>query len=188
MKHSLVGQFIDFDVFDAGLSWKERRALIEDAFPMLDQVDWQSLFREDTGLLGRIVNDIIRVDASSSVEKPRRGKRPNVGQEQAGVSLAQFQGMDYSMLPFMEAVNVLRGSLSVRGLASKVKLNKSRVQRLLEGNLEPSMTDMQAIAQAFGRDPGYFLEWRKNMLLGALDQMMSRYPESSVTQYLKVKR
>lgn len=160
--------------------WIERSELIKDKFPSTARLDWYEVFRQDPAILGKIVNDIIKLDQARS-GKP--GKRPSLEEADAQDKLRKLQDEDYSEYEFQQAFKALVGKRSIRMLARKLDLEKSYVHRLLQGKIDPPVAVLEQIARAFNKHPSYFLEYRINYVLAMLNHQLVRAPESSIVFY-----
>lgn len=168
---------------------KKKRTWVFDPeeVPEIEDVDWGQLFSVDPGILGDVINDVIRV-VHSSKEKNRRGKRSNVKRSVAKNNLEKIQNIDFSNEEFIVSVRYLKLDRSIRCFARKVGLNTSKVQRLLEGKVEPTAKELEQIAEAFDKHPSYFLEYRIAYVVSAMSSLMKTYPESSIVQYVKLSK
>lgn len=176
----------DLSVFHSKkMPWSERLKLINATFPTTVQLDWKKLFDADTGLLGDLVNDIIKADQAVP---GRPGKRAAVEPAIAKKRLRVMMGEDYSHDPFPVAFRLLAGDRSIRNIASKVALDRNLVYRLLKGDMEADAYMMETISKAFGRDPSYFVEYRVAWIVGLLAMRLEGAPEASVHFYRKLKR
>lgn len=165
----------DLTVFEGlpKMSWGDRKKLISEQFPSVDQLDWIEAFK-DVELFGRLLRDILKFDQS---EPGRSGPRPVLDRKVAEKRLRQFKRADYSELPFREALAVLAGSRSIRHVAQKTGVDRNTIQRLLAGQKEPSLYLMEQIAKGFGKEASYFLEYRTAFVLAALESRMMNSPE-----------
>jgi predicted transcriptional regulator len=68
----------------------------------------------------------------------------------------------------------------VTTLARKVGLSRSQVFRLLKGVCEPTGWEMEQVARAFKKAPGYFAEYRKAVVVAALAMKLEANPEATV--------
>lgn len=170
------------------MPWAERVKMIEDYWPSVKRLDWDKAFRQDPTLLGRILNDIIKMEAATPGQP---GKRPNVSREETEKHLRRLTGEDYTIHPFNEALRYLRkdkwgNDKSVRHLARKFGMNRDYTWRLLTGKRVPTVDDMERVAAAFDKHPSYFVEYRVAYLVGFLYDRMTANPEASVLQYRRV--
>lgn len=165
------------------IPWGERSKLIQKHFPRTAELDWFEVFYEDPAVLGRIINDIIKLDGERT-GKP--GKRPTLDLDIAEEKLRQLCGEDYTSLEFKDAFRVLCGKLSIRGVANKTGLDKSYVHRLLSGNAVPTVEAIEAIAKAFKKHPSYFVEYRIGYIVAVIANKLEQIPETSIHFYKKL--
>lgn len=165
------------------IPWDNRVEMIKKEFPTVVNLDWHKVFREDTGILGHLLNDIMKVDLA---EPGKPGKRPSIDPKRASERFRQIAGDDFTMLPFTEAFHVLIGDRSIRNVAAKTGLDRNAVYRLMKGG-SPTATEMEKVAVAFKKEPGYFVEYRLSYLFGILYRKMETAPEATVGFYRKVK-
>ena len=178
----------DLGVFAADMPWQERVELIHKVFPSTVQLDWNRAFEQDSGLFGRILNDILKADQATP---GRPGKRPALNQEEAKRKWREIVGddsVDYTMLPFHRAFkNLVGDKYSIRHLARKCNLDKSMIHNLLRGDKAPTPEIMEKIAVGFKISPSYFLEYRVAYVLGVMFYKLTSMPESSVVFYNKIR-
>lgn len=165
-------------------SWETREKLIRDTFPSIDQLDWDKAFKNDIELLGWLVRDYLKYDQA---EVGRPGPRPALDVKKSGDRFVQFMGEDYSLESFSQTLDVLKGKLSIRGLAAKTGLDYNQIYRLLNGRIDPDVYSMQKIAAAFGKHPSYFLEYRVLYAAQAVANQLFQWPEASVNVYRKIR-
>ncbi len=178
----------DLSVFDAAnaeakkpkgkkLSWEKRVKLIESQFPNVLTLDWRKAFDKDIELFAWIMQDILKADGAPV---GRSGPRPAVDYRTGAVRLRQLMGQDYSVEPFKEAFRILTGGASLTAVARKTQLVRANVYLLLKGAREPSAYEMEAVAKAYSKPPGYFVEYRRGLLLAAIADKLDRYPDATV--------
>lgn len=163
--------------------WPEKAALIKEAYPLSENLNWHSVFTEDPAILGIIINDILKLDQSRA-GKP--GKRPSLTEDSTADKLRKIQNVDYAEEPFLKSFRNLCGARSVRAVAAKVSMDKSYVHRLMSGTAVPTHEGLKDIAVGFGKEPSYFLEYRIQTILDILGKKLSDSPESSVVFYKKI--
>ena len=173
----------DLSVFDEKMPWQERYEIIKKTFPNVETLDWNKVFRTDPAIMGRIVNDVLKIDQA---EPGRPGKRPALDVGVAEERLHQIRGEDYTILPFAEALRNARAGKSIRSLAHYSGLPKSTVHRLADGDTRPSLEQIEAIAKGVRKAPSYFLEYRIAFVLSAMVELFSQSPESTIVQYEKL--
>lgn len=178
---------INLDVFkeanQAKISWSTRAKLIDEQFPFTAKMDWYQIFREDPTILGKILNDLIKLEGERT-GKP--GKRPTLDLDIAEVKLRQMRGEDYTEYVFKDSLRILAGKLSVRGIANRTGLDKSYVHRLLTGNAIPTVEVLETVAKAFKKKPSYFLEYRIGYILAVTYYNLENNPEVSINWYNKI--
>ena len=174
----------DLSVFDNNKdkNWDEKVDLIYSEFPKIDDLDWVELFTQDVVLFGTVINDIIKVSIS---EKGRPGKRSTVSQERAGSDLRVLQNDDYSNDTFPITFKRLKRSTTYQAIAFRAKLDKMTIHRYASGKKNPTKEHLEQIAEAFHKDPSYFLEWRILVLRDHLIEDYLNNPEKSVVDYNK---
>lgn len=174
----------DLAVGKATVTKAERMAMVHQQFPAVDKLDWERAFDEDYGLLGKLIRDVLRLDVP---EPGKSGPRPVLDLEDGTAALHRLLRDDYGTLPFAEMLEVLRGKLSLRGLANKTGISKTQIARLLDGEVQPTVPEMMSVAGAFKKDPSYFLEWRAAAVASAIVLRLSRVPEASISAYRQIK-
>lgn len=165
--------------------WQDRLARLREDLPHLVDSEWRDRLRGDTQLLGRLLHDVLKVDMRPS---NRPGPRPAVSEEEGAARLRQLLGEDYTDLPFTEAFSLLTGreNGTLRGIAARTGLSKSRVDRLRRGLEKPDSYELTVIAQAYGKDPSWFREWREMAVAALLVDTLSRQPEATTAMYRKL--
>lgn len=125
-------------------------------------------------LMGSILRDCLRLQA---VSRRGRDSMPEFGE---GVDqLTAMFGLAYDVRPFMAAFRELAGGAANNTVARKVGISKDRVQRLRSGKAMPTMAELETIATAYGRQPTWFADYRRMLILSAVSQAMSENPERS---------
>lgn len=165
------------------MPWAERVKMIERFWPSTKRLDWAKAFRQDPPLMGRILNDMIKMEAATPGQP---GKRPNVSRAETEKHLRRLTGEDYTIHSFPEAVGFLRRGRSVRHLARKFDMPRDHTWKLLTGKKVPSVDDMEKVAAAFDKHPSYFVEYRVAFLVGYVYDQMTVNPEASVLHYRRV--
>lgn len=163
--------------------WHERVEMVHKQFPSVARLDWYKVFREDPSVLGRLINDILKVDAA---QPGKPGKRPAVVSGEGHNRLRQLAGEDFSSYAFTDAFKILCGERSIRSIAAKTGLDRNHVHRLLNGAI-PTAPVMEQIARAFKKEPGFFAEYRLAYLFAVMHHKLDSFPESTIGFYRKVK-
>lgn len=165
------------------MGWAERSRLIRLQFGVVAKPEWSATFRTDIDLFGRVLRDILKADQATP---GRDGPRPGLDYERGVETLRQLLGQDYSMLPFAASFRLLAGKTALTALARKTGISRSRVHRLLSGQDEPTVDDMQSIANAFGKDASWFSEYRSAFITAALYDRLVSSPETNIGLYQRL--
>lgn len=165
--------------------WEERYRMVEEQFPSVAKLDWNKVFAADPVIFGRIINDIIKADTSTP---GKAGKRPSLDTEVADAGWTRLRNEDYAVEPFVQVFNKMKEHRSISTLANKTGLNRSYVFKLLHGEVNPSVYDMQQIAKAFGKLPSFFYEYRVAYLCSLICTQMDKHPEASIVYYTKTQK
>ena len=185
MPHPELDFFADLNAATPKVSRSERQALIREHFPSVEQLDWARAFTADVALMGRLIRDILKLNAA---EPGRPGPRASVEYRDGVSALRQLIGDDYCHEPLARALAMLRGDRSLRALSVKIGCSKSQVVRLLAGEVDPTPVQMQRTATAFGKHPSFFLEWRAGAVAAAIGRQLADSPEASVVAYRQLMR
>lgn len=175
--------FQDLNEEQGKVVWERRYEIVKDTFPDTVLMDWHTVFEDDPKILGTIINDIIK---ASTASPKRPGKRGAVDKQVALDQLRQLTGDDYTIERFAIALRTLKGDLSIRALAAKVGLHRSQIEKLLAGDIEPDLKALVRVAEAYGKRPDYFLEYRIRWILALLVRRLEVSPESSIVTYRKL--
>lgn len=159
------------------VAWEARAENIRDEFPSVSQLDWEKALERDIDLFGRVLEDILKLEQATP---GRPGPRPSLDMNSAIRRMQQLLGHDFSLEAFPEALRILSNGRSIRVLARYVDLDYSQVYRLLRGRIQPDGYEMRMCAEAFGKHPSYFVEWRILYIVGALVRRLEWSPEASV--------
>lgn len=165
------------------IPWDQRVQIIKRRFPAIDRLNWDAAFKQDPTLFGRVINDILKVDAA---EPGKPGKRPAIDPKDAEQRLRQLLGEDFTTLPFAEAFSVLCAERSIRSIANKTDLNRNTVHYLKQGGT-PSAEAMEKVAKAFKKKPEFFLEYRLSYITAVLYTRLDNNPESTINLYRRVR-
>lgn len=167
------------------IPWSRRLPVIHQQFPSTKDLDWAAAFRRDHELWVRVMTDIIRADQA---EPGRDGPRRKALDLDRGLqTIRRMMGQDYSLMPFADAFTVLSRGFSLTHLARKTGISRSIVHRLLRGEEEPSADEMEAVADAFGKHPSFFAEYRAAYVTAMVHERMEDNPEASIAIYRKMR-
>lgn len=164
------------------MPWSGRREVIDRIFPSVERLDWKKAFDGDIELLGRLLRDILKLD-SAIPGKP--GPRVVMDFPEGIARLRQLMGEDFSVLAFAQAFDALAAPRSLRHLEYRTGIGRNRLNKLLRGHT-PTGPEMEQIAQAFGKHPSYFVEWRAGYVLAAIQRKLAEAPESTVGFYRRI--
>lgn len=179
---------VDDAPFRQKLSGQERRRLLAEKFPSTQGLDWREVFDNDTDLLGHLLRDILKLDMAVPGQA---GRRPSLDEKEATPSFDKMMGRDYcdrpySLLGFAKTLRLLMGTRSLSTLETKVGIDRTRLFRLLRGTAVPSCTDMERVAEAFGKKPSFFFEFRVLTIANAIHNELTDDPEVTVRVYEKL--
>lgn len=155
------------------VDWDAKALELSGDFPLVTEAGFLAKLRNPE-LMGPILRDLLRLQAVS-----RRGKTamPELGE---GVDqLTAMFGLAYDVRPFAVAFAALASPAANNTVARKVGLSKDRVQRLRAGTLAPTMDEIESIALAYGRQPTWFADYRRMLILRAVSQVLADSPERS---------
>lgn len=184
MARAEVAFFAELNSLTPRVPRSERMSLIKQQFASVD-LDWDRAFSDDVALMGRLIGDILKLEAA---EPGKPGPRSSIEYAEGIDALRRLIGDDYSMHPFPEAIRLLRAGRSLRALSLKLDISKSQLVRLLDGVIQPTPDEMQRAAKAFGKHPSYFLEWRTMAVAEAIRRQLIELPEASVAAYRQLVR
>lgn len=165
-------------------NWTETTQRIYKEVPEIQKIDWTKVFNNDPTTLGHMINDIVKLAIS---EKGRPGKRSASSANDIKLDLAKLNGSDYAEVPFEEAMAYQMSMRSVRQVAATSGMSKSVIHRLSTGESEPTPQQLELLAKAFKKDPGYFVEYRAAFICSILYEMLTSNPDSSKVHYEKLK-
>lgn len=169
----------------AARDWNAAVGQVHSDIPGISELDWEGLFKADPKILGSVINDIIKVSVS---KKGRPGKRSVDSEGQITQDLGQLRNDDYSILPFIEVMQILMRGRSIRQVANASGLDKMVVHRLMSGKGQPPTAEhMEALAKAFKKSPTHFAEYRAMYICNVLYEVLVDNGESSVVFLNKIK-
>ncbi len=132
---------------------------------------WQHL--DDLDVFGAILQDVLRHWGRSPGQGRGKQSAPQVADSEE--LMARLVELDrLGRQPFHMELREMAGSLSSAEVARRSGLSKTRCWNLLQGYIKPTMSDMEATARAFGRDPWHFIEYRARWLTDRIhDQLLA---------------
>lgn len=162
---------------------QKRLDTVKSQFPRTESFDWRKAFDKDLDLFARIMRDVLKVDQAVP---GRPGPRPGLDYERGVKSLRQMMGQDYSTLDFASTFEFLVGDRSLSHTAAKTGLSRSQVHRLLRGEVDPDIYEIEQVAEAFGKHPSFFAEYRAAFVVAALSERLMSAPESTIGFYRRI--
>lgn len=162
---------------------ERRYEIIREQFPSVVDLDWKAAFDRSPELWHRILNAIGQL---GQITGGRSGPRPEPDVDRAIVDLRRLMGEEYATLPFHVVFTILADRRSLTQLGRKVGMDRMRVLRLKRNDRPPNIWEMEQIADAFGKHPSFFMEYRTAMIAGAIISRVEASPETSVHVYRKL--
>lgn len=164
--------------------WDQRLRLIEQEFPGALHTDFNVVLR-DNDIFARVLKDILKVD---QIEPGRAGPRPNLDYERGIQTWREMTGQDFSDQPFHEAFQQISRGDSFTIIARKTHISRSRVYKLWQGWIGPTVDDLRTVADAYGKKPAFFAEYRAEYILAAITARLTKETEMTIPLYLKLVR
>lgn len=175
-------------------AWDDRYKRIQAQYPSTrPDFAWDEAL-QSAELLGRLLHDL----ANIGWERPtRRGQRSRIDPEEGMVRIAAVleggprlsaleadRAGEATTSAFPEALRELaaEANLTISGVANLegITLSRTEIHRLMRGERAPTGFDMEQIADAFGKAPTYFHEYRVSLLAEAVVAHLEDAPELSV--------
>jgi len=163
--------------------WEAKVETIAKLYPKSVALDWSEVFGQDPAILGRVINDVIKLD-QRRVGRP--GKRPSLAPNLTAQKLKELQGEDHTNLPFPEALKILTMGTPIKDVLGRLHVSRSHLYNVFERKSLPSLDIIEQAAIAFGKHPSYFLEYRVAYIVGILQSKLTSVPESSIVFYRKL--
>ena len=162
--------------------WEQNLEKVKKEYPSTNNSDWMRAIQLDRDVFTDVLGDVLKTKGKRS--KP--GKRPVLDRAVAHEELLKLSGQSYSELPFQQSFKALTYGRSIRSIAAKTEIQKDHVHRLLKGTVKPTFEVMEKIAEAFSKDPSYFIEYRVSYVLLMMDSYLSNNPESATIWFRKL--
>lgn len=171
-----------------GANWEDRLVVIRDHFPSTNDhdLDWAQAFSADwPDLMGRVVKDLLKISMKGG--KGRSGPRKAPDYDAGMQELRELFGLDYSTLEFDESLRALAFDETPEDVAERTGLELKQIKLLLDGKERPSLWEMMRIAEAYGKRPGYFADYRTLFIASAIAEELDRNPEWSMAIYQRMR-
>lgn len=150
------------------------------AHPVSDSPDtWTVAFRARPDAMHALLADFIK---QAHAQPGRIGQRPMPREEQVDLD-GLLYGEDNER-PLVEVLPPLIKT-SVQRFAAKVHMSRTQCMRLLKGDYSPTVAEMRLIAEAVGKPPTFFIEYRTAMVIQALVQLFHERPGVATALYRK---
>lgn len=176
------------------VNWTDRLNMLRTHFPESDGLSWQRALR-DNEVFSRVVRDILKAQqhrGRPEEEQSLAGRRPNLTVPSGMQAWRELTGEDYATVPFVEAFRNLTTDRSTGKahtlslIARKTNISRSRVHRLMRGEDQPDLPDMEMIATGYGRKPSYFAEYRAATIAAVITERLGASPEMSASLYQQI--
>jgi DNA-binding phage protein len=152
--------------------WDKKIHKLRDAYPEIKGINWSKILGTEPEVFRSIVGGV-----------GKNGSNKTGTHSESNQKFAQIFNDDYSELPFIEALNVLWADRSLSDMVVKTGVSRQIIYDMKRGKRHPSFEEMAQIAEAFDRDPSFFLEYRIGKVLAAIDTFLVRSPETASSWY-----
>jgi len=148
--------------------------------------EWVTFFSGPAGVqaMGKILYDIydeVRSAEERDAGQRRIGRRPG----RPAVPLDEVMGVvlppEFTLEPLPTALARLMAGRSQRQFAYRVPITQSHLCRILSGQREPNLDQLEALAHAAGVQPWYFAEWRAKYIGALMTEVLLTSPHLSIT-------
>lgn len=167
--------------------WSTRMDMIREEFPSV-QANGHDLVKDEKFVAG-VLQDILKIGFVAPEGERRTGPRPSLAgmsREEKAQAWRELLGVEYSDMPFSETMQYLVGDESLSRVARKCSISRSRVHRLVRGDELPTVDDIRMVAEAYGKRPAYFLEYRMEYVLAAVASRLNEAPGIATTAYRRL--
>lgn len=150
---------------------------VRKSFSEVGSADWASILRENPDVFVALAKSIVK-------------KRKKNGSRQV-VSARSLDGLnlpEYSEEKFHTSFNRLWSNHTIKEMVEITGLTINILQRLKSGERNPSYREMAQIADGFGLDRAFFLEYRIGYVLASVNHFLEDHPETATAWYAKVEK
>lgn len=139
---------------------------------------WAAVFRARPEVMHALLADYI---------KHRYAVPGVVGQRpmprEADVDIEELlRGPEVNMSPLTQVLPGLMPTGKTK-FARKVSMSPSRFNDVLTGRYRPTLAELRLIAAAVGRPPAFFVEYRHQLVVDALDHLFTHNPNLATSLY-----
>lgn len=141
---------------------------------------WAAVFRAKPEVMHAILADYVkhRYAVPGVV-----GQRPMPREGDVDIE-ELLRGPGINMAPIAEVLPALMPTGKVK-FARKVCLPVERLNAILAGRYTPTVPELRLIAEAVGRSPAHFIEYRRQLVLDAMDHLFTSQPQIATSLYRK---
>jgi len=148
--------------------------------------EWVTFFNSPAGLgaMGKILYDIydeVRSAEERNAGLRRIGRRPGRSAVPLSEVMEVVLPQEFTNDPLTVSLARLIGHRSQRQFARKVPITQSHLCRVLSGERQPNLTQLERIAEAAGVRPWYFPEWRAQYISALLSEVLVESPHLSIS-------
>jgi len=141
---------------------------------------WEAVFRAKPEVMHAILADYI---------KHRYAVPGVVGQRpmprEADVDIEELlRGPDVNMRPLVDVLPELMAVGKTR-FARQVCMTPNQFNLLLAGRYSPTLPELRLIAEAVDRNPAFFIEYRRQLVMTALEHLFTIQPNIATSLYRK---
>lgn len=176
------------------IKWPERLEMIKQHFPDSADINWSEALN-DNEVFARVIRDVLKAQQHlnrSDDERSVAGRRPNIDIDDGMAAWRELMGRAYSELGFQDSMRLLAADRttgkqhSLSHIASKTGISRSRVHRLISGEENPDIADMEMIAKAYNRKPSFFTEYRIYAITAFMMKSLEVDPGISISLYEEI--
>lgn len=155
--------------------------------------EWMAFFNTPEGFhaMGRIIGDIYnKVKDEEAKERGvhRMGRRV----ARAAVPIDEVYAvvfpaaLSHELFPsaFRSALN----GRSQNSIALKAKISQGQLSKLVNGDRDLTFQQLEALAEALGVRPGYFVEYRALYVSEMVQKVMTEYPNVGITVFRRLNK
>jgi len=158
--------------------WDKKLNVLRSKYPQITNINWGEILRDEPEVFCGVVG---------KVTVPDNTKKSEIQTFQGNVQFARVSNSDYSELEFKKAFTIIYSRYH-DPLIEKTNLSERHLIALMEGSITPTYEDMEEIAQAIGRNPSFFMEYRIAKILASIDSYLMVSPETTSVWYNKVSK